>query len=255
MRIIIAKDYQDMSKKAAHILAGQLIMKPDSVLGLATGSTPVGTYQILRQMYEDGLISFSGVRTFNLDEYIGLDSSSDQSYQYFMTKELFSHVDMRKEQIHIPSGTASDIAAECAGYENKIRAAGGIDLQLLGIGRNGHIGFNEPDLKFEAATHLVKLDQDTIEANSRFFASIEEVPKEAISMGIKTIMHAKKILLLASGKEKADTVYEMVFGDIHPELPASVLQIHPDVTVIVDEAAAGRLVAHRGENQHYIHIE
>lgn len=255
MRIIIAKDYQDMSKKAAHILAGQLIMKPDSVLGLATGSTPVGTYQMLRQMYDDGLISFSGVRTFNLDEYIGLDASSDQSYQYFMNKELFDHVDMLPEHIQIPSGTALDIQGECASYENKIKAAGGIDLQLLGIGRNGHIGFNEPDLKFEASTHLVKLDQDTIEANSRFFNSIDEVPKEAISMGIKTIMHAKKILLLASGKEKADTIYEMVFGDIHPELPASVLQIHPDVTVIVDESAAGRLVAHRGENQHYIHIE
>lgn len=255
MRIIIAKDYQDMSKKAAHILAGQLIMKPDSVLGLATGSTPIGTYQILRQMYQDGLISFSGVKTFNLDEYIGLDGSSDQSYQYFMNKELFNHVDIKPKQIQIPSGISEDIQAECANYENKIRAAGGIDLQLLGIGRNGHIGFNEPDLKFEASTHLVKLDQDTIEANSRFFDSIDEVPKEAISMGIKTIMHAKKILLLASGKEKADTIYEMVFGDIHPELPASVLQIHPDVTVIVDEAAAGRLVNHRGEHQHYIHIE
>lgn len=254
MRIIIAKDYQDLSRKAAHIIAGQLIMKPDSVLGLATGSTPIGTYRVLKQMFQDGLISFSGVTTFNLDEYIGLEADSDQSYRYFMEQELFSAVDIQAEHIHIPSGVAEDITMECNAYEVAIRAAGGIDLQLLGIGRNGHIGFNEPDLKFEASTHLVKLDEDTIKVNSRFFDSEEEVPKMAISMGIKTIMHAKKIILLASGIEKAQTVYQMVYGDIHPELPASVLQIHPDVTVILDEAAASELMQHEPSNQNYIHI-
>lgn len=255
MRIIIAKDYNDLSKKSAHILAGQLISKPDSVLGLATGSTPIGTYKVLRQMFDEELISFKGVTTFNLDEYIGLDSSSDQSYSYFMNKELFDYVDMQPSKIHIPSGVSLDVEEECRQYERAIRQAGGIDLQLLGIGRNGHIGFNEPDLKFEASTHLVALDEDTIKANARFFNSQEEVPKQAISMGIKTIMHAKKIVLLASGEEKAETVYQMIFGDIHPELPASVLQIHPDVTVILDEAAASRLANVEGADQNYIFIE
>lgn len=230
-------------------------MKPDSVLGLATGSTPIGTYKYLKQMYSDGLISFSRVTTFNLDEYIGLDETSDQSYIYFMKQELFNHVDMNAHKIHIPSGITADVTLECKRYETSIRQAGGIDLQLLGIGRNGHIGFNEPDLKFEASTHLVALDEDTIKANARFFESEDEVPKTAISMGIKTIMHAKKIVLLASGKEKASTIYQMVYGDIHPELPASVLQIHPDVTVILDEAAASDLMSHAPADENYIHIE
>lgn len=255
MRIIIAKDYEDLSKKAAHIIAGQLIMKPDSVLGLATGSTPVGTYRYLKQMYHDGLISFSGVTSFNLDEYLGLDESSDQSYIYFMRQALFNEVDIQEERIHIPSGVADHVEAECKRYEAAIRQAGGIDLQLLGIGRNGHIGFNEPDLKFEASTHLVNLDEDTIKANARFFNNEAEVPKQAISMGIKTIMHAKKIILLASGQEKASTIYQMIYGDIHPELPASVLQIHPDVTVILDEIAATELLSHQPSDQNYIYIE
>ena len=255
MRIIIAKDYEDLSKKAAHIIAGQLIMKPDSVLGLATGSTPIGTYQYLKQMYADGLISFSRVTTFNLDEYVGLDVHSDQSYIHFMNEELFKFVDINRKNVHIPSGVTTDIQSECRQYEVDIREKGGIDLQLLGIGRNGHIGFNEPDLKFEASTHLVELDEDTIKANARFFTSEEEVPKTAISMGIKTIMHAKKIVLLASGKEKATTIYQMIYGDIHPELPASVLQIHPDVTVILDEGAASELLNHATSEENYIHIE
>lgn len=255
MRIIIAKDYEDLSKKAAHIIAGQLIMKPDSVLGLATGSTPIGTYRYLKQMYSDGLISFSRVTSFNLDEYIGLDEKSDQSYIYFMKQELFNAVDINEKRIHIPCGVANDVSQECKNYESDIRKAGGIDLQLLGIGRNGHIGFNEPDLKFEASTHLVALDEDTIKANARFFESEAEVPKTAISMGIKTIMHAKKIVLLASGKEKASTIYQMVYGDIHPELPASVLQIHPDVIVIVDEDAASELLTQTPSDENYIHIE
>ena len=255
MRIVIAKDAQDMSKKAAHILAGQLIMKPESVLGLATGSTPLETYKYLVSMYNDGLISFERAITFNLDEYYGLEPSSDQSYKYFMEENLFKHVDINEKNIHIPNGVCSDIFLECQNYEAKIRQHGGIDFQLLGIGRNGHIGFNEPDVKFEAITHLVQLDEDTIEANSRFFETIEEVPKEAISMGIKTIMHSKKILLLASGQEKAKTVYNMVYGDIKPELPASVLQIHPDVTIILDEAAAQELLKFKGTDSNYIRIE
>ncbi len=255
MRIIIAKNYEDLSKKSSHIIAGQLIMKPDSVIGLATGSTPIGTYKVLKQMYHDDLISFSGVTTFNLDEYIGLDEHSDQSYRYFMNKELFDEVDIKPERVHIPSGAAETILDECIHYEASIRKAGGIDLQLLGIGRNGHIGFNEPDLKFEASTHLVALDEDTIKANARFFNSEDEVPKMAISMGIKTIMHSRRILLLASGIEKAEMIYQMVYGDIHPELPASVLQIHPDVIVILDEAAASEILKHEAADQNYIHIE
>ncbi len=255
MRIVIAKDYQALSKKAAHIIAGQLIMKPDSVLGLATGSTPLGTYQTLVTMVEDGLASFSQAQTFNLDEYYGLGPQDPQSYYYFMQQNLFSRVDMRSNCIHIPDGLAGDVQMECLRYEEQIRRHGGIDLQLLGIGRNGHIGFNEPDLKFEAITHLVALDQDTIEANARFFDEPSQVPRQAISMGIKTIMHARKILLLASGKEKASTVYQMVYGDIRPELPASVLQIHPDVTIIVDEAAAEGLAQMRGTDTSYIRIE
>lgn len=242
MRIIIAKDYTEMSRKAAHIIAGQMIMKPEGVLGLATGSTPLGTYRVLVQMVQDGLISFNRTTTFNLDEYLGLDETSDQSYIWFMKKHLFSQVDLQDAQIHIPSGVSGDIEAECHAYEEAIRLAGGIDLQLLGIGRNGHIGFNEPDLKFEALTHLVELDEDTIQANARFFTSQMEVPRQAISMGIKTIMHAKKILLLASGAEKAKTLYDMVYGQIKPDLPASILQLHPDVTVIIDEAAARDLM-------------
>jgi len=252
MRIIITKDFEDMSRRAAHILAGQLIMKPESVLGIATGSTPIGTYKNLISMYREHLISFEHAVTFNLDEYYGLDASSDQSYRYFMEENLFKHVNIKRENIHIPSGTCSDVKAECELYEESIRHAGGIDMQLLGIGRNGHIGFNEPDVKFEAVTHLVELDEDTILANSRFFKTIDEVPRKAISMGIKTIMHSKKILLLAAGKEKAPTVYHMIYGDIKPELPASVLQIHPDVTVLLDEAAAEELLNITGAQTHYI---
>ncbi|SHK07216.1 glucosamine-6-phosphate deaminase [Paramaledivibacter caminithermalis] len=238
MRIIVEKDYKELSKKAANILASQIILKPDSVLGLATGSTPIGTYEELVGIYKKGNINFSEVVTFNLDEYYGLDSSNQQSYYYFMNKYLFRHINIKTENIHIPNGRTKDVDLECRDYEERIKAAGGIDIQLLGIGRNGHIGFNEPDVKFEALTHLVTLDEDTIKANSRFFPSIEDVPKQAISMGIKTIMRSKKILLLASGRQKSQTIYEMIKGKITPKLPASVLQLHPDVTVIIDEEAA-----------------
>jgi glucosamine-6-phosphate deaminase len=241
VRIVIAKDYYELSKKAANLLASQITLKPNSVLGLATGSTPMGAYNELIRIYKEGNISFSEVMTFNLDEYYGLDKENTQSYYYFMMENLFKHVNMNKNNIYIPDGRAKDISNECIEYEHKIMQAGGIDLQLLGIGRNGHIGFNEPDVKFEAQTHLVTLDEDTIEANSRFFTAMEDVPRRAISMGIKTIMHSRKIILLANGEEKAETINNMINGKITPELPASVLQLHPDVVVLLDEKAASRL--------------
>lgn len=241
MRIIIAKDYEELSKKAANLLASQITLKPNSVLGLATGSTPVGAYRELVKIYQEDHINFSEVTTFNLDEYYGLDKSNPQSYHYFMIEHLFGHVNINPMNINIPNGRAINVQQECIDYENKIKQAGGIDLQLLGIGRNGHIGFNEPDVKFEAETHLVTLDEDTIEANSRFFASPEEVPRKAFSMGIKTIMHSRKIILMASGEEKAETIFSMINGKITPELPASVLQLHPDVVVLLDEKAAALL--------------
>ncbi len=244
MRIIIVKDYNELSKKAANIVASQMILKPNSVLGFATGSTPTGTYKELVRIYNEGNISFREIVTFNLDEYYGLDRANVQSYYYYMNENLFSKVDIDYANVHIPDGRAIDIEAECEDYEAGIKKAGGIDLQLLGIGRNGHIGFNEPDVKFEARTHLVELDEDTIKANSRFFSSEEEVPKTAISMGIKTIMHSRRIVLLASGEEKAEIIYSMVKGKITPELPASVLQLHPDVVVILDEKAGAIISKH-----------
>ncbi len=238
MEIIKVKSYRELSFKAAQFVASQVILKPESNLGLATGSTPEGMYSEIVKMYQTGIVDFEKVTSFNLDEYIGLGKDSDQSYIYYMQKNFFNHVNIALSNINIPNGLAKDIEKECLNYEEKISKAGGIDLQILGIGRNGHIGFNEPDLKFEAWTHVVQLDEKTIQDNSRFFDSIEEVPKLAISMGVKTIMHAKKIVLLASGEEKAEAVYKMIYGKIIPELPASVLQLHPNVTVICDEAAA-----------------
>ncbi len=242
MRIIVATNYDEMSKKAADIVASQIILKPESVVGLATGGTPVGFYRELIKIHKDGKFSFKEVKTFNLDEYYGLDKENTQSYHYYMMDNLFKHIDISIENVNIPNGMAKDIEVECRAYEAKIKSAGGIDIQVLGIGTNGHIGFNEPDVKFEAITHLVKLDEETIEANSRFFNSIEEVPKSAISMGIKTIMHAKKIVLLASGSEKAKVIERMMNGDITPDLPASILQLHPDVTLILDKDAASELI-------------
>lgn len=238
MRVIIAKNYDDMSKKAANIVAGQVYIKPNTILGLATGSTPVGMYKELVRLYNEESLDFKDVKTFNLDEYVGLPESDVNSYHYFMNYNLFSHINLKKENIHIPNGNAKDMNKEFEGYENSIINAGGIDLQVLGIGNNGHIGFNEPELKFEATTHLVSLNEGTIKANSRFFKSIDEVPKQAVSMGIKTIMRAKKILLLANGKGKAEAIYNTVLGPITPEVPASVLQLHPDTTIVVDEEAA-----------------
>lgn len=237
MNIIRAKDYQDMSRKAANIISAQTIMKPDCVLGLATGSTPVGTYRQLIEWYEKGDLDFSRVSTVNLDEYRGLTHIDPQSYYYFMQENLFDHVNIDKAATHVPDGTNPDAADACAKHEQIIKSLGGIDLQLLGLGNNGHIGFNEPGAAFEKETHLVDLAESTIRANARFFASIDEVPKQAYTMGIRTIMQAKKILVVVSGEGKADIVSRAFFGPVTPEVPASILQMHPDVTVVCDEAA------------------
>ncbi len=237
MVIYQAKDYKDLSRKAANIISAQVIMKPNAVLGLATGSSPVGTYQQLIQWYEKGDIDFQNVTSVNLDEYRGLSGENVQSYRYFMNTNFFDHINIRKEKTFVPDGTQLDREKACAGYNQIIQKVGGIDLQLLGIGGNGHIGFNEPGEAFESETHCVKLTENTIQANARFFPSIDEVPKEAYTMGIKNIMQARKILLIASGKGKAKALYQSFFGPITPNVPASILQLHNDVTVVADEEA------------------
>ncbi|MBN2899463.1 MAG: glucosamine-6-phosphate deaminase [Clostridia bacterium] len=237
MQINIVNSYDELSAKAASIIISQLILKPDSVLGLATGSTPEGLYQHLIKKYNEGIFNFSQAKSFNLDEYVGLEPTNPNSYRYYMEKHLFSKIDLQAESIHMPNGMAASPEAECAAYEQKIKDAGGVDVQILGIGRNGHIGFNEPSVDFQATTHVVSLDEKTIEDNARFFDHIDDVPKQAISMGIKTIMSSKKIILLASGGSKAEALYEMIYGKISPSVPASILQLHKDVTVICDEAA------------------
>ena len=241
MRIIFTRDYEDMSLEAAKIVAGQLYLKPESVLGLATGSTPVGLYEKLVQLYEVTGLDFSGVTTFNLDEYVGMAPQHPQSYHYFMSEHLFSKVNLRPDHCFVPDGMAEDLAAEGRRYDARIAQAGGIDLQVLGIGRNAHIGFNEPDIKFEAMTHKVRLDDETIRANARFFERQEDVPRYAISMGIRNIMLARRVLLLANGKEKAEAVRAAVCGGVSPKAPASILQLHRDATFIVDAEAAALL--------------
>lgn len=237
MRIYRAKDYQDLSRKAANIISAQVILKPDCVLGLATGSSPIGTYKQLIEWYNKGDLDFSEVKTVNLDEYRGLGIESDQSYVYFMQENLFKHINIKSENINIPNGKNTDADAECKRYEKVIADLGGSDIQLLGIGRNGHIGFNEPDTSFIKDTHCVDLTQSTIDANKRFFASIDDVPRQAYTMGINAIMQAKKVLLIASGKDKAEAIYKSFFGPITPEVPASILQLHKDVVVVADDDA------------------
>lgn len=232
MRMIKAKDYADLSRKAANILAAQVYMKPNCVLGLATGSTPIGTYKCLIEDYNNGNLDFSEVKSANLDEYCGLDESNDQSYRYFMNDNLFNHVNIDKANTNVPNGKAEDLEAECARYDALIEELGGVDIQLLGIGHNGHIGFNEPCDEFVKGTHLVDLGETTIQANARFFASIDDVPRQAVTMGIKTIMSAKKVLLIANGKDKKEIVEKAFYGPVTPNVPASILQLHPDVTVI-----------------------
>ena len=235
MKFITTKTYEEMSNKAADIIAAQIIVKPNCVLGLATGSSPVGTYKRLIEDNKNGKIDFSTVTSVNLDEYVGLDVSNDQSYRYFMNDNLFNHVNIDKAKTFVPNGCAADLKAEGEAYDNMIKELGGIDLQLLGIGLDGHIGFNEPDKYFTGATHEVTLDESTIKANARFFASEDEVPKTAITMGMMSIMQAKKIVLVANGASKKEIVEKSFFGPIDPQVPASILQLHPDVTVIYSE--------------------
>ena len=243
MRIYKAKDYEEMSRKAAGIVSAQIIMKPDCVLGLATGSTPVGLYKQLIEWYRNGDLDFSGVRTVNLDEYKGISRENDQSYYYFMHQNLFDHVNIPAGNTHLPDGMEPDSEKECRRYEELIQSMGSVDLQLLGIGHNGHIGFNEPADAFDKLVHCVNLTQSTIEANKRFFASAEEVPRQAYTMGIGTIMRSKKILIIANGEGKADIVRDAFFGPITPMVPASVLQLHNDVTLVADEAALSKIPA------------
>jgi glucosamine-6-phosphate deaminase len=237
MKIIRAKDYKDMSRKAANIISAQVIMKPNCVLGLATGGTPVGTYAQLIDWYNKGDIDFSEVTTINLDEYRGLPRDHEQSYWYFMQKNLFGSVNVQPDRIHVPDGSNPDAEAACREYDAIIHNVGGIDLQLLGIGPDGHIGFNEPGEAFELGTHCVDLTQSTIEANARFFGSIDEVPRQAYTMGIKTIMQARKVLMVANGANKAEIIKQAFFGPVTPEVPASILQMHPDFILVGDAEA------------------
>ena len=239
MKVVITKDYTEMCKRASRIFAAEITLKPDCVLGLATGSTPVGMYKELVEMYNEHRVDFSQVKTVNLDEYAGLSGDNDQSYRYFMNHNLFDHININKENTNVPNGTAADLEAECEHYEQVVASMGGVDVQLLGIGNNGHIAFNEPCEEFPEKTHVVNLTQNTIEA--RFFASMDDVPKKALTMGIGTIMKAKKIVLLANGAKKAQTIYDTVYGPITPKVPASILRLHPDVTIFVDEEAGALL--------------
>ena len=234
MKLIIAKDYEELSRQAAALIAAQVIQKPACVLGLATGSSPIGTYQKLIKWHKSGLVDFSAVSTANLDEYEGLSGEHPQSYAYFMRENLFDHVNIRPEATNIPG-------ADYDSYDTLVDSMGGIDLQLLGIGHNGHIGFNEPADSFSVLTHREELTATTIEANARFFADDEAQPNSAFTMGIGTIMKARKIVLVANGSGKAEIIKAMVQGPVTPQVPASVLQLHPDVTVVIDEAAAGLL--------------
>ena len=232
MKIIRTKDYAEMSRKAAAIIAAQVVIKPDCVLGLATGSSPIGTYKQLIEWYNQGDLDFSDVTSVNLDEYVGLTGDHEQSYRYFMNTNLFDHVNIDKARTHVPNGVAEDIAAECQGYEDLIRSLGGIDLQLLGIGHDGHIGFNEPESYFSTITHCVELNPITIKANARFFESEAAVPTKALTMGIETIMAARKVVLIASGADKKEIMEKAFFGPVTPEVPASILQMHPDFTIV-----------------------
>lgn len=241
MNIIVTDSYEQMSRVAANRIAACVNADPDCVLGLATGSTPIGLYAQLVEDCKAGRVSFAGVTTFNLDEYRGLDPKHVQSYRYFMQDNLFNHVDIDVANTHVPDGACADAEEACAAYEEGIAEAGGIDLQLLGLGHNGHIGFNEPCADFPRETHCVELTESTINANSRLFDSADEVPREAYTMGIGTIMAAREILVVASGADKADIVAKAFLGPVTPEVPASVLQFHPNVTVIVDEAAGANL--------------
>ena len=235
MRFITADTYEKMSRDAANIISAQVIIKPDSVLGLATGSSPVGTYRQLIEWYNKGDIDFSETISVNLDEYVGLDGSNEQSYRKFMNVNFFDHINIDKNNTYVPNGCAADLEKECEEYDARIEKLGGIDLQLLGIGLDGHIGFNEPDDVFVKNTHVVELDASTIKANARFFKSEDEVPRRAVTMGLVSIMQAKKILLIANGAAKKEILHKAFFGPITPRIPSSILQLHPDITVVYSE--------------------
>ena len=235
MNFITVDSYEKLSEMAAEIICNQVINKPESILGLATGSSPVGTYKKMAEANKEGKVDFSKVISVNLDEYVGLTGDNDQSYRYFMDNNLFKFINIKPENTFVPNGCAEDLAKEGAEYDEHIKKLGGIDLQLLGIGLDGHIGFNEPDDFFTAPTHEVELDPSTIEANARFFESMDDVPKTAITMGMMSIMQAKKVLLIANGQNKKDIINKSFFGPITPQVPASILQLHPDVTVIFSE--------------------
>lgn len=237
MRLILCKDYNEMSKEGAKLVAGLITLKPDCVLGLATGSTPVGMYENLAEMNKNGEIDFSRVTTYNLDEYYPISPKNDQSYRYFMDTNLFDKVNIDKKNTYVPNGETKNPDEECANYETLVSSLGGADIQILGIGQNGHIGFNEPDNCLDANTHLTDLTESTIQANSRFFDNIEDVPKKAITMGIATILKAKKIVLLASGKSKHAVIKKLLDSCISTDVPATMLKVHPDVVLICDNEA------------------
>lgn len=248
MKIYRAKDYDDMSRKAANIISAQVIMKSNCVLGLATGSSPVGAYRQLIEWYEKGDLDFSEVKSINLDEYKNIAKGDKQSYYYFMKHNLFRHINIKEENTFIPDGMAEDSTSECTRYDEVIQTLGGIDLQLLGLGHNGHIGFNEPDEAFEKRTHCVALAQSTIDANSRLFENQKDVPSYAYTMGIKTIMQAKKIVVIVSGKDKAEIVNKAFFGPVTPAVPASILQMHNDLILVCDEEALSEINKARCHN-------
>ncbi len=237
MKVIKVHDYQDMSRKVANIISAQVILKPNCNLGLATGTTPIGAYEQLIKWYEKGDVDFAEISTFNLDEYRGLGKDDTQSYRYFMNHTFFDHINIDKKRTHVPDGLNEDSEAACKEYDKIVAEAGHIDLQLLGIGRNGHIGFNEPAEAFSKGTHCVDLTPSTIEANARLFNSADEVPRQAYTMGVQMIMHARMILVAATGKDKAEAVRNMVEGPVTPECPASILQLHNDCVVVADEEA------------------
>lgn len=241
MEVVICKDYDEMSRRAAYLLTAEIVQNPKAVLGLATGDTPKKMYETLVDIYKKGDLDFSKVTTFNLDEYVGLSAEHEQSYAAYMKQMLMSHINIKPENVHILNGCSETPEEECALFEEKIVQAGGIDIQVLGLGHNGHIGFNEPDSQFELKTRIVQLDDRTIEANKRFFDKKSDVPTHALSMGIQTIMEAKKIILIASGASKAEAVSKLVNGNIDSMHPASILKVHKDVTVLIDKEAASKL--------------
>lgn len=237
IKIVRARDYTDMSRKAANIISAQVILKPNCVLGLATGDSPIGTYDQLIDWYKKGDVDFSQVSTYNLDEYFGIADDDPQSYHYFMNKHFFDHINIDPKNVHVPAGSNTDVDEVCASFDKMVADAGFCDLQLLGIGRNGHIGFNEPDDVFSKGTHCVNLTESTIEANSRLFEREEDVPRRAYTMGVQTIMNARSILVVANGEKKARAVHDMCFGPVTPQCPASILQLHTNVTVVADDEA------------------